>query len=159
MNYAEKHQQRKRAAELFASGHTQAAVARILGVSRMSASRWHRAWKRGGESALLGTGRVGAKPRIPDEGLRVLHEILASGPAELGFDSDRWTLARIAEVIERECGTRYHPSQVRKILNALGWFHRPRGKPRRGSKTGTGPFKWRRYRHRRTPGRRGESGA
>lgn len=154
LDRAGERQRRARAAELFARGCTQAEVARLVGVSRMTASRWHRKWKIEGGDALPVAGRTGCKPKLADEELARLEPLLLAGPVACGFDSQRWTLARVAELIRREFGVAYHPSQVQKILNALGWFHRPRGRPKRGAKTGTGPFAWRK-RTRRVKGRRG----
>jgi transposase len=53
-------------AELFAQGMRPARVARTLGVSRQSASRWHAAWQDGGTEALHSKGPTGAKPRLSD---------------------------------------------------------------------------------------------
>jgi transposase len=32
-----------------------------------------------------------------------------------------WTLARVAEVIQRVTGVRYHPGHVWRLLRELGW--------------------------------------
>ncbi|MCX4821344.1 helix-turn-helix domain-containing protein [Streptomyces sp. NBC_01142] len=45
-----------RAAELFALGHDNAAVARQLRVSVRSVQRWHQAWVQGGSPALESKG-------------------------------------------------------------------------------------------------------
>jgi transcriptional regulator with XRE-family HTH domain len=55
---------RRRAARLFAKGVTQADVARELGVSRQSVSRWHEARSQGGVRALKGAGRAGRRPLL-----------------------------------------------------------------------------------------------
>jgi transposase len=42
-----------------------------------------------------------------------------------------WTSELVAELIERECGLRYHPGHVWKILVTLGWScQRPTGRAR-----------------------------
>jgi putative transposase len=38
-----------------------------------------------------------------------------------GFASERWTLGRIAAVIEREFGVRYHPRYLERPLKAHGF--------------------------------------
>src|SRR6266487_4012292 len=43
---------RRRAAQLFKEGHTQADVARILKVSRQSVSRWYESWRSGETQAV-----------------------------------------------------------------------------------------------------------
>ena len=44
-------------------------VARILAVSKQSASRWHAAWERGGTVALASKGPTGVRPRLSDADL------------------------------------------------------------------------------------------
>jgi transposase len=38
-----------------------------------------------------------------------------------GFDNDLWTLARVAEVIERVTGVAHHPGHVWRILKGMWW--------------------------------------
>ncbi len=46
---------------------------------------------------------------------------LKRGPAALGYETALWTSVRVADLIERETGVRYHPGHVWKILRQLGW--------------------------------------
>jgi transposase len=39
----------------------------------------------------------------------------------VGCTTSLWTSARVAHVIETECGVRYHPGHVWRILRQLGW--------------------------------------
>jgi transposase-like protein len=50
---------RMQAGALFAAGHTQAQVARTLGVARQNVSRWHARWQAGGLPALRSAGPTG----------------------------------------------------------------------------------------------------
>jgi transposase len=112
----------KQAARLFAAGKMiLAAIARELKVSRQSVSRWYREWKRGGSDALRGAGRAGRKPRLDRHQLRAVEKVLCQGTRAHGFRSDLWTLPRVARVIERVSGVRYHPGHVWKILGAMDW--------------------------------------
>ena len=52
------------AARLFARGESQAAVARTLAVTPITAGRWYRAWKARGRPCLKAAGRAGRKPRV-----------------------------------------------------------------------------------------------
>ena len=113
---------RKRAARLFDRGATQADVARELEVSRQSVSRWYGDWRAGGTMALKGAGRAGRLPRLTDTQLRQVDRALRKGPRAHGFGTDLWTLDRVAMVIERETGVRYHAGHVWKLLrDKLGW--------------------------------------
>jgi transposase len=60
---ASRQARRLQAAELFTRGMRPAAVARQLGVSKQSASRWHAAWTAGGPEALHSRGPSGLPPR------------------------------------------------------------------------------------------------
>jgi transposase len=47
--------------------------------------------------------------------------LLLKGATAHGFSTDLWTLPRVAEVIARTFGVRYHPAHVWKILRGEGW--------------------------------------
>jgi len=113
---------RLRAADMFKRGKSQAEVARTLGVSRESASKWYQLWSEGGRGALVGAGRAGRIPRLSDEQLAAVVTALERGPRANGFAPDLWTLARVADVIEATTGVRYSQTQTWTILHErLGW--------------------------------------
>ncbi len=112
---------RKRAAQLFRQGKTQADVVRELEVSRQSVSRWHAEWKAGGANALRGARRAGRLPLLDEADLKGVARQLKKGPLANGYPTDMWTLARVGEVIEAETGVRYHQSHVWRILRQMGW--------------------------------------
>lgn len=115
-------QRRRRAARLFAAGKlTQAAMARQLGVSRQSVSRWYEAWKRKQSGWLAGAGRAGRKPKLDKRQRKLLDKALRQGAQAHGFGTALWTLPRVATLIERLTGVRYHPGHVWKILGAMNW--------------------------------------
>jgi transposase len=113
---------RLRAAELFAAGVTQAEVARQLAVSAQAVSVWHARWKAGGTEALYSRGPSGPTPRLSDAQLATVEQTLLKGATANGFTGELWTLERIALVIERLTGVRYHPAWVWAVLHhRLGW--------------------------------------
>ena len=65
---------------MFSKGKSQADVVYTLGVSRQSASRWHRVWKKGGVGALRSAGRLGRKPQLDADQLGQVDEALRLGP-------------------------------------------------------------------------------
>jgi transposase len=99
---------RLEAAELFAQGRSQAEVARELGVSRQSAHVWHAAWQQGGVDALRSRGPTGPDPKLSATQLARVEEALLAGAMANGFDTDLWTLERVAVVITQLTGVRYH---------------------------------------------------
>jgi transposase len=113
---------RLQAAELFARGASQADVARTLLVSRQSVSRWHAEWAARGAEGLNKAGRAGRRPMLDKVELSKVATELERGALANGYPTDLWTLARVAEVIEKVTGVTYHPGHVWKVLRTqLGW--------------------------------------
>lgn len=120
-NFDELEKRRLKAAALFDKGQSQAEVRRKLNISPQSASRWYAAWQRGGKTALKKAGRAGRKPRLQPLDLVRLEAELQRGPEALGYVTQLWTLPRVAELIQKRFGIKYHPGHVTRILQALGW--------------------------------------
>lgn len=112
---------RLRAARMFEQGASQGEVVRRLGTSRQNVSRWHARWQQGGRAALRAAGRAGRRPKLSRVQRRQVERALLKGARAHGFDTDLWTLARIAVVIQRLTGVRHHPSHVWRLLRQLGW--------------------------------------
>jgi transposase len=113
---------RERAAELFTQGRSQTQVADQLGVSRQSAGRWHAGWRADGTQALRSRGPTGRRPKVPDHALDAIEQALLEGALAHGFDTDVWTLDRIAVVIQDLTGVALsNPSVWRLLRGRLGW--------------------------------------
>ncbi|MDQ2711894.1 MAG: winged helix-turn-helix domain-containing protein [Acidobacteriota bacterium] len=124
-------QRRREAAKLLRRGVQQAEVARRVGAHRQSVGRWAEQLKQGGLRALKRAGRTGRKARLRPEDLRRIERGLKRGPEALGYESGLWTSARVARLIETECGVQYHPGHAWRILRQLGWScQRPTGRSR-----------------------------
>jgi transposase len=122
-------QRRMKAVDLLRKGLSQSEVARQVGVHRQSVSRWARQLEEGGRRTLKRAKRVGRPPLLDSKSLRRIEQGLKRGPEALGFDNGLWTTGRVAELIEIECGIRYHPSHVWRILQRMGWScQRPTGR-------------------------------
>ena len=120
-DFAELEARRFQAARLFARGESQAAVAHTLAVTPMTACRWYHAWKAEGRRGLKAAGRAGRKPRLNARQLAALDTALRRGAPAHGFGTELWTLPRVATVIERLSGVRYHPGHVWYLLRRLNW--------------------------------------
>ena len=83
------------AAQLLKQGVSQSEVARRLGVHRQSVMRWARQLAQSGRAGLKQAGRAGRKPKL--------------------------SAVRVRELIEHQCGVRYHEADVWRILRQLGW--------------------------------------
>ena len=112
---------RMRAADLFAEHVSQADIARELGVAHQTVSDWHDKWAAGGRRALRSAGRAGRLPKVTETDLAKVDRALRKGPLAHGHPTDLWTLGRVAEVIEKETGVRYHPGHVWRVLRQMGW--------------------------------------
>ena len=113
---------RKDAARMFKAGSRQAEVARVLGVSRQSVSRWYKDWDKAGIKALKAAGRAGRKPKIGIHELNKIDIALRKGARANDFNTDLWTLRRVAKVIEEITGVHYHQGHVWRILrDSMGW--------------------------------------
>ena len=114
------------AAQDLQTGLSQSKVARKFGVSRTTASRWHRAINGKGVEALRKRRAPGRPSRLTAEQLQGVSEIYVAGPRAAGFDSDRWTTVRFAEAICGRFGVRYDPDHVGRIMHRLGLRERSR---------------------------------
>jgi transposase len=132
-------QRRLRAAELFGHGATQAEVARTLQVSRQAASVWHARLQTGGTTALAGAGREGRRPQLSAEQRAAIDQALRQGARAHGFATDWWTLARVAQVLQRLTGVRHHPGHVWRVLRQLRWSLQRPARPSAGARRGGDP--------------------
>jgi transposase len=73
-------ERRLHAADLFANGASQAEVARTLGVSRQTVSRWHARWQADGTAGLHSRGAPGRTPQVSDAHLEQAEQALLEGP-------------------------------------------------------------------------------
>jgi transposase len=112
---------RRRAVALLDKGLGVREVARQIGCSPMSVSRWQAEVRARGPDALRPKPATGRPPRVTARQRGKLLKLLLKGAAAHGFRTDLWTLPRVAEVIARTFGVRYHPAHVWKILRGEGW--------------------------------------
>ena len=120
---------RMQAARLLEKGYSQSEVARRVGAHRQSVSQWATELREKGRAGLKQAGRAGRKPRLSAQQLRKIEQALKRGPEALGYATGLWTSARVARLIERQCGVRYHEAHVWRILRQLGWScQRPTGR-------------------------------
>ncbi len=114
-------ERRRIAARMLQAGKGVREVARLVGASPGSVSRWKKALEQGGMEALKAKPHPGRPPKLSEEQKQELAAILRQGPMAAGFPTDLWTLKRVAAVIERHFGVKYHPSHVWKVLRSMGW--------------------------------------
>ena len=128
---AELEVRRRIAGDLLLEGRSVADVARIVRASWTSVKRWKTAIERDGREALAAKPHPGRPSRLSNEQKEELKQLLLAGPLESGFSTDLWTCSRVAELIEREFGVKYHEDHVWRILRQLGMScQKPERQPR-----------------------------
>ena len=111
---------RLRAWELKEQGWKQAAIAGALGVTAGAVSQWlKRGREGGGPAALRKRTPPGAQARLTAQQRQRIPELLARGAEAFGFEGAVWTCRRVATILQREFGVRYHRGHVAKLLRAL----------------------------------------
>jgi transposase len=115
-------ERRLAAATLLRQGRlSQADIARHLGVSRASVCRWAATLAQEGPRGLEARPTPGRLPRLDEKAWARLGRLLDRGAVAAGFATERWTLQRIAALIEREFGVHYHPRYLERPLKAHGF--------------------------------------
>jgi transposase len=112
---------RLRAWALHQEGWTGQRIAAALGVTAGAVSQWLKRARAGGADTLQRRLAPGPTRRLTVDQREHLPTLLAHGAEAYGFLGDVWTTPRIATVIQREFGVKYHPAHVGRLLRGLGW--------------------------------------
>jgi transposase len=114
-------ERRKRAWTLKEQGWQQKDIALALGVSEGAVSQWLKQGRQGGMEALKARPPKGMTARLTAEQKAQIPVLLAKGAEAYSFRADVWTASRVAEVIHRTFGVRYHRDHVGRLLRLAGW--------------------------------------
>jgi transposase len=114
-------ERRKRAWQLKEQGWQQKDIAMALGVSEGAVSQWLKRGREQGVEALDAHPPKGVTPRLTAEQKAQVPELLAKGAEAYGFRGDVWTASRVAQVIARTFGVRYHRDHVGRLMREAGW--------------------------------------
>ena len=97
-------------------------IAEALEVSGPAVSMWRGMWEEGGAEALRSLGRPGYPRLLTGDQVQVLIAELERGAVAHGFETERWTLARVNEMVERLFGVCFaDDSGVWRLLKRIGW--------------------------------------
>ncbi len=106
---------------LLKEGRTLSAVARMVGAAVSAVWQWRETLRQRGPAGLKAK-PVPGRPRVlTRQQRRRLPRLLLRGAQAYGYHTDLWTCARVAAVIEREFGVRYHPAHVSRVLGECNW--------------------------------------
>jgi len=100
---------------------SQAEIARQLGVSRATVSEWAKIMQEEGMRGLRKRKAIGGVSKLTEGQKQKLKRMLDRGALACGFETDRWTLQRVAELIEKEFKVAYHPNYLNRLLTKLGF--------------------------------------
>ena len=133
-------QQKAAAFALHKKGLSCRDVARIIGTSKSTVSRWRHERR----LAKDAQGIVGRQCKLSESQIRRLKKELLKGALKQGYDTDYWTLGRIAKLIERMFKVHYVSSAVWYLMGRQGWSCQ---KPQRVAVQRNEPEieRWRRY--------------
>jgi transposase len=119
-------ERRRRGLALLDAGRSMNEVGRILGVAPSSVMRWSKARDQVGDDGLKIRFSTGRPSRLKAREQAHMLRMLKQGARSHGFDSDRWTIERVAELIKREFGVEYTTTPVYRLLIKMGWeFRQP----------------------------------
>jgi putative transposase len=122
---AQLEERRLEAARLLRQGKlSQSEIATHLGVTPAAVHKWRRRLDEGGKRALRRAATPGRPCELTREQEQQLFRLLDAGAAAAGFDSERWTLPRVRQLIEREFGVSYHARSLSAFLRRRGWSRR-----------------------------------
>jgi len=99
---------------------SQAEISRQLGVSRATVSEWAKIVKSKGIRGLRKRKAVG-QSKLSKVQKEKLKRMLDHGALACEFPTDRWTLERVRQLIQREFEVTYHPNYLNRLLRQLGF--------------------------------------
>lgn len=111
---------RHRAMQLLKEGRTLSTVARMVGAAVSAVWQWRENERRRGAAGLKAKPVPGRPRKLDARERKRLPRLLLRGARTYGYQTDLWTCARVAAVIEKEFGVQYHRAHVSRLLVECG---------------------------------------
>jgi len=108
------------AAKELLTGVPQSQIARRYGVSRTTASRWHRSIVHKGFDGMRLRRATGRPSKLTADQVDGIRQMYFEGASAHGYPSDRWTTGRLAAAIEKQFGIRYDQDHVGRLMHKFG---------------------------------------
>lgn len=112
-------ERRREAASLLLRGQNQSEVARKVGVSRQSVSRWARTLRERGSEGLRRATVPGRPPRLDERQRELVRQLLQA-------NAGPWTLDRLNQLISSRLGVSYQRQRLIEFLHDAGLKPRAR---------------------------------
>jgi transposase len=97
-----------------------AVIAAELRVSERSVRRWRQAREAGGPAGVASRGQA-ARCRLDEQQLAALDVALEAGPLAAGWEDQRWTLARVRDLVAAKFKVAYTIPGIWYLLQRRGW--------------------------------------
>jgi len=114
-------QRRLRAVTFLQNGLQPVEIARKIEVDRRSVRRWKAAFLKDGLGAIRAKLLSGRPSKLDPAAKKTLEVTLLQGARAAGYATDLWTCPRVAQVIHKIFGVRYHVDHIGRFLHSLGW--------------------------------------
>lgn len=112
---------RLKAGKLFRKSIPQADIARKFGVTPAAVNYWHKDWQKKGINGLKSKGHPGFSSKLTDEKRVLFKKAVLKGPLSFGFETNLWTLSRLASVMKKIAGVSFGHNHTWQIIRALGF--------------------------------------
>ena len=112
---------RCQALSLWRRGKPLPLIARTVRAGRGSVWRWVQTYQEYGLPGLRARPIPGRPSYLSAEQKARLAQVLLRGAHVLGYQTELWTLERIAQIIWQEFHVRYHPNALWPLLRRMGW--------------------------------------
>ncbi len=112
---------RLKAGKLFTKSVSQAEIARKFKVTPAAVNYWRIDWEKHGKEGLKSKGHPGFKSRLTDDKRLVFKRAILKGPLEYGFETNFWTLSRLASVMKKTTGIKFGHDRTWQIVRELGF--------------------------------------
>ena len=103
------------------SGGNQREIAKHHRVNRTTLTDWIEMQRKEGWEALRAKPIQGRPCHLSAEQHQKLEHYLELGAEAAGFDDDLWDCRKVAALIERRFGVRYHVDSIPRVLRRLGY--------------------------------------
>src|SRR6266513_751428 len=111
---------RLEAGRRFEQGAPAAVIAAELRVSERSVRRWRQASQAAVPAGLASRGQA-AQCRLDEQQLAALDLALEAGPLAAGWEDQRWTLARVRDLVAAKFKVQYTVPGIWYLLRRRGW--------------------------------------
>ncbi len=106
--------------KMYKAGKTQKEIAALLECSQAWVSKVLKKYKAEGDAIFEIKGAaLGRKPLLNEAKMNLLKGLLEKGALVHGFETNRWTQERIADLIELHFGVKYHQSHISRLMQRI----------------------------------------